>query len=179
MSSHEQHEHSHCHSCHDSAPAEPGRDYDLVPADFDGMAYTCPMHPQVRDVRNSGCPICGMALEPEGIVVGEEDTSELDDMRRRFWVSAALTLPLFVYAMGDAIPGQPLQGLVPAARAQWLQLLFATPVVVWGGWPFFVRAVQSVRTMNLNMFTLIGLGVAVAFVYSLVATLVPEIFPAA
>ena len=153
--------------------------YDLVPSDYDGMVYICPMHPEVRDVRNSGCPICGMALEPEGIVVGEEDTSELDDMRRRFWVSALLTLPLFVYAMGEIIPGQPLEGLVPVGWSQWLQLLLATPVVIWGGWPFLVRAVQSLQTMNLNMFTLIGLGVAVAFVYSLVATIMPDIFPAA
>lgn len=179
MSSHENHEHSHCHSCHESAELDPGRDYDLVPPDFDDMVYTCPMHPQVRDIRNSGCPICGMGLEPEGVVIGEEDTSELDDMRRRFSVSAVFTLPLFVYAMGEVIPGQPLEGLVPAAWSQWLQLALAMPVVVWGGWPFLVRAMQSVRTMNLNMFTLIGLGVAVAFVYSLVATLVPGIFPAA
>ncbi|MDH3410121.1 MAG: copper-translocating P-type ATPase [Gammaproteobacteria bacterium] len=174
---HEQHGHTHCHSCHEPAETEPGRDYDLVPADFDGMVYTCPMHPQVRDVRNSGCPICGMALEPEGVVVGEEDTSELDDMTRRFWVSLIFTVPLFAYAMGEMIPGQPLTGLVPVTWSQWLQLLFAAPVVLWGGWPFLVRAVQSVRTMNLNMFTLIGLGVTVAFVYSLVATLVPGIFP--
>ncbi|NIO42916.1 MAG: heavy metal translocating P-type ATPase [Burkholderiales bacterium] len=143
------------------------------------MVYTCPMHPEVRDVRNSGCPICGMALEPEGVVVGEEDTSELDDMRRRFWISALFTLPLFVYAMGDVVPGRPFEHLVPAGWSQWLQLLLAAPVVIWGGWPFFVRAAQSLRTMNLNMFTLIGLGVAVAFVYSLVATIAPGIFPAA
>ena len=176
---HDHHDHSHCHSGHGAAKAEAGKNYDLVPLDYDGMVYICPMHPEVRDVRNSGCPICGMALEPEGIVVGEEDTSELDDMRRRFWVSALLTLPLFVYAMGEIIPGQPLEGLVPVGWSQWLQLLLATPVVIWGGWPFLVRAVQSLQTMNLNMFTLIGLGVAVAFVYSLVATIMPDIFPAA
>ena len=179
MTNHEHHDHSSCHSGHGSAKSEAGKNYDLVPSDYDGMVYTCPMHPNVRDVRNSGCPICGMALEPEGVVSGEEDTSELDDMRRRFWVSAVLTLPLFVYAMGEIFPGQPLDDLVPVGWSQWLQLLLATPVVIWGGWPFFVRAVQSLRTMNLNMFTLIGLGVAVAFVYSLVATVMPDIFPAA
>ncbi len=165
--------------CHGAAAAEsiPAGKYDLVPPGYEGMVYTCPMHPEVRDVRNSGCPICGMALEPEGIVVGEEDTSELDDMRRRFWVSAALTLPLFVYAMGEMIPGAPFADIVPTQWAQVLQLVLAAPVVLWGGWPFFVRGVQSVRTMNLNMFTLIGLGVAVAFGYSLVATLAPGIFP--
>jgi Cu+-exporting ATPase len=168
--------HSCCHSAANAEPIPAGK-YDLVPPGYEGMVYTCPMHPEVRDVRNSGCPICGMALEPEGIVVGEEDTSELDDMRRRFWISAALTLPLFVYAMGEMLPGAPFADAVPTRWAQVLQLVLATPVVVWGGWPFFVRAVQSIRTWNLNMFTLIGLGVAVAFGYSLVATLAPGIFP--
>jgi Cu+-exporting ATPase len=147
MSEHEQHDHSHCHSCHDSAEVEAGRNYDLVPPGYDGTVYTCPMHPDVRDIRNSGCPICGMALEPEGIVTGEEDTAELDDMRRRFWVSAVLTLPLFVYAMGEIIPGQPFEGVVPGAWSQWLQLLLATPVVFWGGWPCFFWGVQYIGTM--------------------------------
>ncbi len=172
------HDHSCCHSAVSDEPIPPGK-YDLVPPGYDGMVYTCPMHPEVRDVRNSGCPICGMALEPEGIVVGEEDTSELDDMRRRFWISAAFTLPLFAYAMGEMIPGAPFANLVPTGWAQVLQLALATPVVLWGGWPFFVRGVQSVRTWNLNMFTLIGLGVSVAFGYSLVATIAPGIFPEA
>ncbi|NIV17668.1 MAG: heavy metal translocating P-type ATPase [Woeseiaceae bacterium] len=143
------------------------------------MVYTCPMHPEVRDVRNSGCPICGMALEPEGVLVGEEDTSEFDDMSRRFWSSLAFTLPLFVYAMGEMLPGDPFSGLVSEGWGGWLQLVLATPVVLWCGLPFLQRAVQSLRTMNLNMFTLIGLGVTVAFVYSLVATVAPGIFPAA
>jgi Cu+-exporting ATPase len=104
-----------------------------VPEGYAGVVYTCPMHPQVRDIRNTGCPICGMALEPEGVVVGEEDTSELDDMRRRFWASAVLTLPLVVYAMGDMIPGRPLEGLVSESWRQWLQLTLAAPVVLWGG----------------------------------------------
>ena len=169
--------HDHCH--HEDAGKDPDHNYDLVPPDYDGMVYTCPMHPQVRDVRNSGCPICGMGMEPEGVVAGEEDTSELEDMSRRFWVSAVLTLPLFIYAMGEIIPGQPFDGLVSGDWSQWLQLALATPVVIWGGWPFFVRAVRSLQTMNLNMFTLIGLGVAVAFIYSLVATLMPGIFPTA
>jgi hypothetical protein len=173
-------EHAHGHSCCHSATSDepiPAGNYDLVPPGYEGMVYTCPMHPEVRDVRNSGCPICGMALEPEGIVVGEEDTSELDDMRRRFWISAALTLPLFLYAMGEMLPGAPFGDAVPTRWAQVVQLVLATPVVLWGGWPFFVRAVQSIRTWNLNMFTLIGLGVTVAFGYSVVATLAPGIFP--
>ena len=179
MKKHESNEHACCHGGHDAATPAPSGDYDLVPADYSGTVYTCPMHPQVRDVRNSGCPICGMALEPAGIVAGEEDTSELDDMTRRFWASAALTLPLFVYAMGDLIPGQPLMHLVPANWASWLQFALAAPVVLWGGWPFFVRGVQSIRSMNLNMFTLIALGVGVAFTYSLVATVIPGLFPEA
>ena len=165
MKTHGPNDHTCCHAGHAvAAPASNG-DYDLVSADYSGTVYTCPMHPQVRDVRNSGCPICGMALEPEGVVAGEEDTSELDDMTRRFWISAALTLPLFVYAMGDAIPGQPFAGIASARWANWLQFVLASPVVLWGGWPFFVRGVNSLRTMNLNMFTLIALGVSVAFSY--------------
>lgn len=170
-------DHEHCHASHGSKVAEPSGKYDLVPTGFEGVVYTCPMHLEVRDIRNSGCPICGMALEPEGIATGEEDTSELDDMLRRFWVSVVFTLPLFVLAMGDVIPGKLLEELVPSAWSQWVQLVLAAPVVIWGGWPFFVRAAQSVRTMNLNMFTLIGLGVAVAFVYSLFATVTPGLFP--
>ena len=178
MNENKQHEHSHCHSSDHSSTSDAAGKYDLIPHGYDGIVYTCPMHPQVRDVRNSGCPICGMALESAGPFAGAEDTSELDDMTRRFWVSAVLTLPLFIYAMGDIIPGQPLQHLVPASWAQWFQFLLAAPVVLWGGWSFFVKAVQSVRSMNLNMFTLIGLGVTVAFIYSFVATIVPGVFPA-
>lgn len=169
------------HACHSetSSTANANGQYDLVPENYSGTVYTCPMHPQVRDVRNSGCPICGMALEPESIVIGEEDTSELDDMTRRFWIGAALSLPLFVIAMGEMIPGNPLAGLIDPVWGNWLQFVLATPVVLWSGWPFFVRGVQSVRTMNLNMFTLIALGVGVAYAYSVVATAFPQIFPSA
>ncbi len=138
--------------------------------------YTCPMHPEIIRAAPGDCPICGMALE--AVLVSEtEDTSELDDMTRRFWVSAILTLPLFVYAMGDLVPGRPFETLLPVEWRQWLQFALATPVVVWGGWPFFVRGWRSVRTLNLNMFTLIALGVGVAFLYSFVATIAPGIFP--
>ncbi|MEQ9450965.1 MAG: copper-translocating P-type ATPase [Pseudomonadales bacterium] len=137
------------------------------------------MHPQVRDTKDSGCPICGMALEPETLQANvPEDTHELDSMSRRFWVSALLTLPVFVYAMGDLIPGRPFDSLFSPPGAQWFQLLLTTPVVIWGGWPFFVRGYQSVRTLNLNMFTLIALGVGVAFLYSIIAAFLPGIFPA-
>lgn len=163
--------------CHSSGSGDPDRAYDLVPPGYSGTVYTCPMHPQVRDVRDSGCPICGMALEPEGVVAGEEDTSELDAMTRRFWVGAVLSLPLLVIAMGELIPGNPLTDLIEPSWGNWLQFVLATPVVLWGGWPFFVRGYRSVRTLNLNMFTLIALGVGVAYVYSLIATALPQIFP--
>lgn len=157
---------------------QPGGKYDHIPDGFDGVVYTCPMHPGVREQKPGPCPICGMALEPESAVAGgEQDSEELTDMTRRFWVSAAFTLPLFLYTMAEMVPGSPLHALIRGASAQWLQLLLASPVVLWGGWPFLVRGAQSVRTMNLNMFTLIGLGVSVAYLYSVVATLAPGVFP--
>ncbi len=169
-------EHTHCkHSAGDDVAGG----YDKVPQGHSGAVYTCPMHPQVRQIKPGACPICGMGLELESAVAGEEDTSELDDMTHRFWVSAVLTLPLFVYAMGDLIPGRPLHDLIPAAWGQWAQFALAAPVVLWGGWPFFVRGIQSLRTLNLNMFTLIALGVGVAFIYSTIAILIPSIFPPA
>ncbi|MEQ8748503.1 MAG: copper-translocating P-type ATPase [Amphiplicatus sp.] len=173
-------QHSHGHSCCEiksESAAKTGK-YDRVPAGYSGKVWTCPMHPEVRKTSNTGCPICGMALEPESVSLSaEEDTSELDSMTRRFWVGAVLSIPLFIYAMGDLIPGRPFEGLLPGAWPQWIQFAMATPVVLWGGWPFFVRGVQSVRTMNLNMFTLIALGVGVAYVFSVVATVAPGVFP--
>ena len=145
----------------------------------EGTIYTCPMHPEIRQVGPGSCPICGMALEPETVSLEDGPDPELVDMTRRFWVSALFTLPLFVYAMSDMVPGISFDRLIEPARAQWAQLALATPVVLWGGWPFFVRAWQSLRTRNLNMFTLIGFGVAIAFLFSLVATLLPGIFPPA
>jgi P-type Cu+ transporter len=139
--------------------------------------YTCPMHPEiVRDAPGS-CPICGMALEPRTVSIGDEENAELTDMRRRFWVSAVLTLPVFAIGMSDLIPGEPLQAIVSMSALSWIQLALATPVVLWGGWPFFVRAGQSILNRSLNMFTLIGLGVSVAYVYSIVATVFPDAFP--
>ena len=140
--------------------------------------YTCPMHPEIVRDGPGNCPICGMALEPRTITLAEEENHELKDMRRRFWVSVALTVPLFLIAMSDLIPGAPLQHIVAPAALSWIQLILASPVVLWGGWPFFVRGWQSVVNRSLNMFTLIGLGVAVAYVFSVIAKLSPEIFPA-
>ncbi len=141
--------------------------------------YTCPMHPEVRHAGPGSCPKCGMALEPAGPTAGaEEESGELRDMRRRFWVSLVLTAPVFVLAMGHMIPGHWLEHLGSPQTLAWVQLAFATPVVFWCAWPFMVRAVQSVRLRSLNMFTLIGLGVSVAYAYSVVATLFPWVFPA-
>jgi len=142
----------------------------------DTRTYTCPMHPEVEQQGPGSCPKCGMALEPlDGDDGGEEDTSELDDMRRRFWVSLALTLPIFVIAMGEMLP--PLEHLLGKPWLKWVQLTLATPVVLWGGAVFFQRGWQSVVHRSLNMFTLIALGTGVAYVYSVVATLFPQIFP--
>ncbi len=141
------------------------------------IEYTCPMHPEIVRDAPGNCPICGMALEPRTVTLAEEENHELTDMRRRFWVSVVLSIPLFVIGMSDLIPGGPLQRLVPPTVLPWLQLMLASPVVLWGGWPFFVRAWQSLVNRSLNMFTLIGLGVGVAYGYSVVGTLFPDIFP--
>ena len=137
-----------------------------------GTIYTCPMHPDVRQVGPGTCPICGMALEPEA--GGADDGGELADMTRRLWISAALTLPVAVLEMGEHF-----FGFAPLShRASGLvQLALATPVVLWGGWPFFVRGAQSLRTRHLNMFTLIAMGTGVAYGYSVVATFAPQLFP--
>ena len=148
-----------------------------VSAPKEKIEYTCPMHPQIVRDAPGNCPICGMALEPRIITLAEEENHELKDMRRRFWVSAVLTIPVFAIGMSDLIPGAPLQSLVSPTALAWIQLVLASPVVLWGGWPFFVRAGQSVMNRSPNMFTLIGLGVGVAYGYSLIATLFPDIFP--
>ncbi len=141
-----------------------------------GASYTCPMHPEVvRDTPGS-CPLCGMALEPSTPAL-EAENPELADMSRRFWVSLALALPVFLIAMSDLIPGQPLQASLSARILAGVQLVLATPVVLWGGLPFFQRGWASLLTRHLNMFSLIALGTGSAYLYSLLATLTPEIFP--
>ena len=140
--------------------------------------WTCPMHPEIVRDGPGACPICGMALERRTATLDDgDDNPELADMTRRFWVSVVLTLPLFLLAMGGMVPA--LRHLVPAGVRSWLELGLASPVVLWGGWPFFVRFRDSLANRSPNMFTLIGLGVAVAYGYSLVAVLAPGIFPAA
>ena len=143
-----------------------------------GTLYTCPMHPEIIRDAPGACPICGMALEPRTVTLEEGENPELVSMRRRFWVSTALTLPVFVIAMRHYLPGNPLGQFASPAVLAWLELLLASPVVLWGGWPFFVRGWRSVVTWNLNMYTLIALGVAVAYAFSLVAHLFPGLFPA-
>ena len=143
-----------------------------------GVIYTCPMHPQIRQYGPGNCPICGMTLEPL-VAGGEEDTSELDDMSRRFWVSAALSLPLLIVTMGEFVPGLNLHHWVGRAWFNWAQGTLGTPVVLWGGWPLFERAWASFKSWHLNMFSLIGLGTAAAWTFSVVALLWPQLLPAA
>ncbi|CCH74816.1 putative cation-transporting P-type ATPase [Nostocoides australiense Ben110] len=138
--------------------------------------WTCPMHPEIRRPGPGSCPICGMALEPVTVTADAGPSPELADMTRRFWVATALTIPIVILEMGrHFVPW--LHDLIPATASVWAQLLLATPVVLWAGWPFFVRGWASVRTRNLNMFTLIAMGTGIAWLFSLVATLAPGIFP--
>jgi P-type Cu+ transporter len=167
--------------CRERFAADPERylgEREEPPAD-PGAVYTCPMHPEIEQVGPGDCPICGMALEPK--MVSLEDTgpsAELVDMTRRMWVAAALTLPLVVVAMAEHIPfiGR---ALMPYGIQAWVELLLATPVVLWAGWPFFQRGWSSIVTRNLNMFTLIAIGTGAAWGYSVVATLAPDLFPPA
>jgi Cu+-exporting ATPase len=136
------------------------------------------MHPQIVRGAPGSCPICGMALEPRTVGAMEGPDPELVDMTRRFWIGLVLTLPLLAFVMGDMLPGQPLRRLIPGRFSAWLQLVLATPVVLWAGWPFFERGWTSVVNRNLNMFTLIALGTGMAYVYSVVGALAPDLFPA-
>ena len=140
--------------------------------------FTCPMHLEIEQVGPGTCPLCGMALEPKE-ASAEEDTSELDDMSRRFKFSLVLSLPLLIMTMGDMLPGVSFHGLLGMTVFNWLQFFLATPVVLWAGLPFFERALASFKTMHLNMFSLIGVGTAAAYLFSLVALLLPDILPAA
>jgi P-type Cu+ transporter len=142
-----------------------------------GTIYTCPMHPEIRQVGPGSCPICGMALEPAEASLEEPPNQELLDMTRRLWIAAALAVPILAVDMGGHLFG--IDGLLPHGLKDWLLLALASPVVLWAGWPFFVRGVQSVARRSLNMFTLISLGTGVAWLYSVVATLAPGLFPAA
>jgi P-type Cu+ transporter len=143
----------------------------------EGTIYTCPMHPQIRQVGPGSCPICGMALEPVVATADAGPNAELADMNRRFWIGLVLSLPVVALEMGGHLTG--LNHYVGQTTSNWIQMILATPVVLWCGWPFFVRGWNSIVTRNLNMFTLIAMGTGVAWIYSMVATLAPGLFPAA
>ncbi len=155
------HEHKHQNKAH--ANADPT------------AIYTCPMHPEVRQQGPGSCPKCGMALEP--LIAENEDDAEYRDMLKRFWLAAIFTVPLFIISMGDLLPGKPISQILSPSVRLWLELLLATPVCLWSAWPFYIRGFDSIRHKSLNMFTLIGLGVSVAFIYSLIAAVLPGIFP--
>jgi Cu+-exporting ATPase len=164
----------HCRERFEAEPAkflQPKPPEAAAPA---GTIYTCPMHPQVKQVGPGSCPICGMALEPEQVSLDDRPDPELIDMTRRFWVALALTIPVFVTEMGGHLG---LMHLVPPAWSNWISFALATPVVLWAGAPFFARGWRSLVTRNLNMFTLIAMGTGVAWLYSVVATLAPQLFP--
>ena len=166
--------HEHCHHAgHTAGPAKPPSPA-AVPA---GTIYTCPMHLQIRQVGPGFCPICGMALEPELPAAEAPLNPELADMTRRFWVALVLAIPVVALEMGGHLTN--LHALLGQNWSNWLQFVFATPVVLWAGWPFFVRGWQSLVTRNLNMFTLIAMGIGVAWLYSVIAILLPGIFPPA
>ncbi|MEM7693199.1 MAG: copper-translocating P-type ATPase [Pseudomonadota bacterium] len=159
-------------------PATPGA-YDSVPQGYEGPVYTCPMHPGVRRTEPGSCPICGMGLELESAAMAEEGPNpELVDFTRRFWVGTVLTLPLLVLTMGPfvGIPG--VRNILGERTTLWIELGLGTPVVFWCGWPFLVRGWNSFRTMRLNMFSLIAMGVSAAWIFSIAAVLVPSVFPA-
>jgi Cu+-exporting ATPase len=167
--------------CRDRFVAEPARflaarEPPSKPAPA-GAIYTCPMHPEIRQDHPGHCPICGMALEPDLATGAEGPSAELIDMTRRFWVALTLSIPVVALEMGGHLLD--LHRLLPEALSNWIQLALATSVVLWAGWPFFERGAASLKTRNLNMFTLIAMGTGVASAYSVVATVAPEIFPPA
>ena len=139
--------------------------------------YVCPMHPQIVRSEPGNCPICGMALEPRVVNAGDEVSPELVDMTRRFWIAIALAVPLILIKMSDMVPGFSIERVMPASARTWIELALATPAVMWAGWPLFVRGWNSIVNRSLNMFTLIGMGVGVAYGYSLVAAALPGLFP--
>ena len=179
-------EHYICPMCAEVHSSKPGpcpkcgmaleREMPTAPA---RVEYTCPMHPEIVRPGPGACPICGMALEPRTVSAGVEDNRELRAMTRRFWVSILLTVPLLAIAMADMLPGMPVQSVLPNGWLPWIELLLASPVVLWGGWPFFERGWASVVNRSTNMFTLIAMGTGVAYLFSLLATVFPRIFPPA
>jgi Cu+-exporting ATPase len=171
-----------CKSCLERFEENPKSFLDKTQPDSarseDAGGYTCPMHPEIFKEKSGSCPKCGMSLEPLTATKQEEEDPELRDMTRRFWFGAILTLPVLILAMGEHV-GFSVGDRVPRSVSNWLQLFLATPIVLWAGWPFIVRGYDSIRSRSLNMFTLIALGTGVAWLYSVIATLAPGIFPKA
>lgn len=166
------------HSDHSCCDHEAKSDSAARPDGPKDAIYTCPMHPEVRQVGPGDCPKCGMALEPID-ATAEQDDSELRDMTRRFWIATAFTAPLLVYVMGNMLFRHPFKSWISPAVGQWAELALATPVVLWCAWPFFVRGARSIRAVQPNMWTLISIGVAIAYVFSVIATIAPGLFPEA
>ncbi|MCW5958989.1 MAG: heavy metal translocating P-type ATPase [Pyrinomonadaceae bacterium] len=151
------------------------KEQEKLEAQSEGTEYTCPMHPEIVQIGPGSCPICGMALEPKVISLDDTPDPEFIDMKRRFWISAVFTFPVFVLAMAEMLPG--FHQFISAKTSLWVQFVLATPVVLWGGFPFFQRAVASVKNVSPNMFTLIAMGTGAAYIYSLVALFFPQVFP--
>ncbi|HEX9807161.1 MAG TPA: HAD-IC family P-type ATPase, partial [Alteraurantiacibacter sp.] len=173
------HDRHHPPSEDDAVSAERDSEYDTVPDGYSGPVYTCPMHPQVRQTHAGSCPICGMALELESAAMREDGPNpELVDFTRRFWIAVVLTLPLLVFTMGPYLGLGGVREIFGARPTLWIEFALGTPVVLWCGWPFLVRGWKSFLTWNLNMFSLIGMGVIAAWLFSVVAVIVPGIFPA-
>ena len=176
LGTHSRHDH-HAHGAH-GHPTITDAKYDEIPAGYDGAVYTCPMHPQVRQTHPGSCPICGMGLELESAAMAADGPNpELVDFTRRFWVGTVLTIPLLVLTMGPYLGFPGVRDIFGERTTLWIELVLGTPVVLWCGWPFLVRGWNSFRTMNLNMFSLIGMGVMAAWLFSIVAVFAPGIFP--
>ena len=176
VSSHSDHSH-HCSGDHEK-PSGDDRTYDRVPPGYSGVVYTCPMHPQVRQTKPGACPLCGMGLEQESATAEDEGPNpELVDFSHRLWVALAFSVPLLILTMTPYIGVMEVRDFFGERLSLWIELVLATPVILWSGWPFFARGYISFRTMNLNMFSLIGMGVGAAYIFSIVAVLVPGIFP--
>ncbi|MFB9846529.1 copper-transporting P-type ATPase [Oceanisphaera arctica] len=171
------------HACHQQPRSEEkssddDRKYNTVPSGYEGTVYTCPMHPQVRQAKPGACPLCGMGLEVESTAMGNEGPNpELVDFTRRFWVAVVLSIPLLILTMAPFVGIMAVRDFFGERISQWIELVLATPVILWSGWPFFIRGFNSFRTMNLNMFSLISMGISAAYVFSIVAVLAPGIFP--
>ena len=176
VSSHSDHSH-HCSGDHEK-PSGDDRTYDRVPPGYSGVVYTCPMHPQVRQTKPGACPLCGMGLEQESATAEDEGPNpELVDFSHRLWVALAFSVPLLILTMTPYIGVMAVRDFFGERLSLWIELVLATPVILWSGWPFFARGYISFRTMNLNMFSLISMGVGAAYIFSIVAVLVPGIFP--